>query len=286
MKRIVKFSAIVFFAIICACGQSLHESAMMDAMPQAESKPSPNEAPENIEITDTNIELPRKIIKEGTIRFETADVIKTKEFIQKSISENKGYVSSDNVSNYGGVSGNHTMTIRIPAEKFDTFLEQISENNTHRIDSKEIQALDVTEVFIDVEARVKTKKEIENRYKELLKQAHVVDDILSIEKEIGALRADIESMEGRLRYLKDKVAYSTLTLVFYEKRETGSSYSFGFGSKFIKAFYDGWTNILWFIIGLTNLWPFIIIITIVAFMINRIRKNKKKKNTTEVPPVK
>lgn len=282
MNHYIKYLTIVLAISICACSQNdvLHKEAMSYDESLASADITHETATsDNPEITETNNILQRKIIKEGTIRFETSNISQTRELIQKCVNESKGYISNDNVNSYGSTNGNHNVTIRVPAENFDLLLEQITRNDAHRIDSKEIRALDVTEEFIDVEARIKTKKEIENRYKELLKQAHKIEDILAIERVIGSLRTEIESMEGRLRYLKDKVTYSTLTLVFYEKGETVSRYSFGFGGKFINALHDGWINILWFIIGITHLWPFILILIVVIFGIKRIRKNRKNKKT-------
>jgi hypothetical protein len=141
-----------------------------------------------------------------------------------------------------------------------------------KIESKNISALDVTEEFIDIEARIKTKKELENRYKELLKQAKKVEEILEIEREIGSLRSEIESAEGRLNYLKDRVSLSTLTVVFYEKLNS----SFGFTSKFGQAIQNGWTNLLWFFIGLANFWPFIIIGFTIIIIYKRLKGRKSK----------
>lgn len=297
MKKSVYFLSILFWITISSCSQSEFKA---EAMAYDESMPSSAlggetsiPAEENTAITgnntenNVNIDFQRKIIKEGTIRFETADAAKTREAILKSVKENNGYLANDNASNYGS-STNYHITIRVPADKFDTLLEQIS-SNAKKIESKDIKALDITEEFIDVQARIKTKKELEDRYKEILRQAHKVEDLLKIEKEIGILRSEIESLEGRLRYLKDRVSYSTLTVIFYEQGETTSSYSFGFGEKFINAIYNGWTGMLWFIIGLTSLWPFIIIIIVVILLFKRIRKNrkeKKKNNTIDFPPVK
>lgn len=296
MKQLAYFLSMILSASIISCSQNNSESMAYDMSMQSFA---PEESlPASDEITDinennsdaginANIDLRRKIIKEGTIRFETANAVKTREIILNSVKENNGYLANDNASGYGNSTDYH-ITIRVPAERFDTLLEQIS-SSAKKIDSKEIKALDVTEEFIDVQARINTKKELESRYKEILKQAHKVEDILKIENEIGTLRSDIESLEGRLRYLKDKVSFSTLTVIFYERGEITSSHSFGFGEKFIGAIYGGWEGMLWFIIGLTSLWPFIIIIVAAVFLIKRIRKNRKKKkgnDTFDFPPVK
>jgi hypothetical protein len=77
-----------------------------------------------------------------------------------------------------------------------------------------------------------------------------------------------------LKYLKDKVSLSTLTVVFYEK----TSSSFGFNSKFTQAIHNGWKNILWFFIALTNLWAFLFIGLIAIVVIKWVKKRNKKKN--------
>jgi hypothetical protein len=121
---------------------------------------------------------------------------------------------------------------------------------------------------------MKTKKEIESRYKELLSQAKDVEDILSIEKEIGTLRTDIESVEGRMQYLQNQVAFSSLTVEFYQK----TSSAFHFSSKAGQAIVMGWKWLLAFIIFLVHLWPFIIIGGIIIFTVKRIGKRKKVKS--------
>ncbi len=89
---------------------------------------------------------------------------------------------------------------------------------------------------------------------------------------MGTLQTEIESMEGRLKYLKDKVSYRTLTVTFYET----SQGNFGFGSKMGKAIKNGWTNLLWFFLGLANLWPFLILGLVAIFMYKLISRSNTK----------
>ncbi|HEY0045768.1 MAG TPA: DUF4349 domain-containing protein, partial [Flavobacterium sp.] len=214
------------------------------------------------------------IIKEGEIRFETSSSNATNESISKSVAEYNGYVSEDRIENYDDKIVHH-VTIRVPSPKFEALLGRVSANAI-KVDSKNITALDVTEEYIDIEARVKTKKELEDRYKELLQRAAKVEEILTIEKEIGTLREEIESVEGRLKYLSDRVSFSTLTVVFYEK----TSSSFGLGSKLKEGIHNGWEGLLWFFVALINLWPFLLITGLLLFFIRRraIIKRKNREN--------
>lgn len=212
----------------------------------------------------------RKIIRQGEIRFETEDLKETESLILKAVNELKGYISNDNVYNSENRT-THRVIIRVPADNFEILLERISEN-AQKIDSKTIDAQDVTEEYIDIESRLKTKKEIENRYRELLAQAKNVEDILSIEKEIGTLRTDIESIEARMQYLKDQVSFSSLTVEFYQK--TNSAFHFSMRSG--QALVMGWKWLLAFLIFLIHLWPFLFIGSIIIFTVKRIKTRKKQ----------
>lgn len=184
----------------------------------------------------------------------------------KLVSDLKGYVDTENTSDLKDRI-QYRMTIRVPAENFDRLVEKAIEL-AEKLESKNITTEDVTEEFIDIEARLRTKKELEKRYLELLGKATKVDEVLAIEREIGTLRSDIESIEGRFRYLKDRIALSSLDLVFYEPK--GSS--FGFGSKVIEAVRSGWSNLLDFLVLLINIWPFILLIVSGVYLYRRFKK--------------
>lgn len=214
----------------------------------------------------------RKVIKTGEIRFQTKSIQETTKFLTENVKDFKGYISSDNVYNSGDRI-TQRIEIKVPSDSFDDLLSGISEN-AKKIDYKNVQLQDVTEEYIDIESRIKTKKELENRYKELLLKAKTVQEILSIEKELGTLRTDIESIEGRLKYLKDQVSFSTLTVEYYEL----TSSTLNFSSKIGQAIAMGWKLLISFIIGLVTLWPFILVIGIIIFATIRFNKKRKSKN--------
>lgn len=195
----------------------------------------------------------RKLIKDGRVEFETDQLNTTRKTIFEAVKKHKGYVSSDQEYKSPGRKSN-TITIRVPADNFDNLLNDAIQG-VKRFDNKEINVKDVTEEFLDIQARLKTKKELEQRYAELIKQANNVTEILEIEKETGALRSDIESIEGRLNYLQNRISLSTLTITFYENVPNETL----FGQEFSNGFKNGWNNLIWFFIMLINIWPFIVI---------------------------
>lgn len=267
MKKNIWILPVIVVLTLYSCGRSVEFSS-----PSLEEKSGDfHEMDEIATEQDKEILLfERKIIKNGSITFETFNAQETRAFIMKGVSEAKGYISSDNIFDYGQ-RREHNITIRVPSEKFDLLVEELSASAA-RLDRKEIGATDVTEEFIDVEARIKTKKELETRFKELLKQAKSVQEILEVEKEIGKLRTEIESIEGRFRYIKDRVAFSTLNVVFYEK----TSQPFDFARKIGEGIKSGWTSLLWFLLGLVHVWPFVLALAVGGFYFRRHYKNKRK----------
>lgn len=264
MKRLIYTLAVAL--IFVACGTSNNELGLVSSADMAMETP----IVETSAVARTVPLVERKIIREGDIDFLTADAAKTRLAILDAVSEVGGYISEDASNSYDG-SLRHTMTLRVPAEKFDTLLAAVS-SNASKIDHKQISAQDVTEAFIDVEARVKTKKELEARYMELLGRANTVTDVLEVERELGTLRADIESVEGQLKYLTDRVAMSSLTVTFYEKNEGG----FGFARHIGEAVSTGWDMLLWVVVGLTHLWPFVVIGALVVLVVTVAHRKKRK----------
>lgn len=257
-------SALLIILFISSCGSNENRGDFLNEFQITEKQPASGQVNDFDEPV-----IDRKIIKDGNIRFETSSVKETTELIRVTAAELGGYIGNENIYDYKDRI-EYTVVVRVPENNFDKLVDKISAS-AEKIESKNINSLDVTEEFIDVEARVKTKKELEARYKEILKQASRVDEILNIEREIGKLRSEIESLEGRLNYLKNRVSLSSLTITYYEK----TSSPFGFFSKFYQALKNGWTYLLWFIIILTSLWPFILIMLIVLFIILRITKRKR-----------
>ena len=257
MKLQGKIIGLLLLILVLGC--SNNENASMEL---ADEKSMSTQAEQE------EIYVERKLIKEGIVEFETYDINSTREQILESIEKNKAYISSDQEYKTVGRISN-TIIIRVPAKSFDLLLNDATKG-VAKFDSKNIEVKDVTEEFLDIQARLKTKKELENRYLELLKKANSVTEILEVEQQIGQLRSEIESIEGRLKYLESKVSLSTLTITFYQivPKETE------FGHKLKNGFKNGWDNLIWFFVFLTNIWTFILIGIGLIFGFRMWRKRK------------
>lgn len=229
-----------------------------------------NESDKQTNSGKENVEIARKLIKTGRVTFEVKDLSETRKKIDQAVENANAYIGNENSYKYSHRI-THTVIVRIPTKNFDVFLKDISQGVKY-FDEKNISVKDVTEEFLDIQARVKTKKELEKRYLDLLKKANSVTEVLEVEKELGKVREEIESVEGRLKYLQNQVQFSTLTITYYKSIGTSNQ----FGQKFKNAFKNGWENLVWFFIGLVNMWTFILL-GFVIFILFRFYFKKKKK---------
>lgn len=261
MKAKNLFILLASLLVLSGCTQPQDDSVSSEAMMAVplQKMDGPDQAVRTIE---------RKLIKEGNVEFETDDLGTARQKVYKAVEKYKGYIDSDQeFRSVGRVS--HTITARVPAGEFDAMMSEATEGVT-QFDRKAINIRDVTEEFVDVEARIRTKKELESRLLELLKQAKTVSEILEIETQLGTLRADIESIEGRMKYLSSQVSFSTLSLTFYQTIPKTTA----FGKQFGEGVRNGWQNLVWFFVGLVNIWPFLLVTLAIVIWLRVYRKRK------------
>ena len=223
--------------------------------------------------TQVDTQIEKKIIKTADISISVEDYQDALVAVKKVISEKGAYIGDESEENASyRITGN--ILIRVPREKFDDLMGSIV-GIAETVDSKSIHVEDVTEQFIDIQSRLKNKREVENQYREILKQAKTIDEILRVNEHLRIITEEIESKEGRLKYLQSQVNFSTIRLYMYQNYE--QSY-IGFFGKFGEAFSGGWDGLLNFIIGLVYLWPFLIIAGVLTWWIRKRILKRKTKN--------
>ncbi len=117
--------------------------------------------------------------------------------------------------NLGGFLSHRTdtqITIRVPAAQFDEALKGIA--GMGDVLTRNVQVEDVTEEYLDVTLRLKNARQVRERIAQLLANAKNVEESLEVERELHRLSAEIERLEGRLKYLRNKAQYSTITVTF------------------------------------------------------------------------
>lgn len=221
--------------------------------------------------------IEQKIIKSGDLRFETSDMEETYGAVHQLIKKYNAIVQSDS-EDKDDYTFSRYLTLRIPNDHFDNFIKDLSKGVDY-FDRKNISIQDVTEEYVDVASRIKTKKALEARYLELLNKANKVSEMLEIERELATIREEIEAKEGRLKYIQNKVSMSTINIEFYKAMERKAGARVSFGTKFVNAIKSGFNGISTFFLWVIEVWPFIIIlVALIYFIRKRFKKKSNNKN--------
>ena len=208
-----------------------------------------------------------KIIKTADIEFESKDLEETYVRIRKLVASQRGSLQLDDTGkNYDQIY--RRLTIRVPSENFQELVDGIVQGVSH-FDTKKISEKDVGAEFVDLSARLKAKRKLEERYLQLLTKAKNVEEMLKIERELAQIREEIEAKQGRLNYLQNRVSLSTIDLRFYERIEPVEVAQLSFGGRIINALEGGWNGVLNFFVGMLYIWPFLLIGGVAFFLIRR-----------------
>jgi len=218
-----------------------------------------------------------KIIKTATSRYKVDDVKKATATIKKMAEQYGAYISELQFNNTLYEKQNK-FTVKVPNAAFDAMMDTIAGTATF-IEFENITTKDVTEEFTDITARLKTKQAVKARYEEVLrKRAVTVEDILLTEDKLRIIQEEIEAAQGRLQYLSDKVAFSTIHIDLYETVnyvDTPESYSKTFIDKAKNGFSNGWSIVEVLILGLITIWP-LLLLGVLATVFVRVYVNKTK----------
>lgn len=219
--------------------------------------------------------ISKKIIKNGDMRIQVGDIKKSQDKINEIIKNNQAYIQKEEFQNTD-IDENLYITIRVPHKNFDALVNSFS-NGVGSVLSKNISSNDVTEEYTDVSIKLANKKIYLEKYRDMLKSAATTKDMLEIQENIRELEDEIDVSEGRLRFIDDRVNYSTLNLNLYkEKIRSSATSNIGFGSRFGDSVTKGWNSFVTFILGIISLWPFFLLIPVFIFLWRKWRGRKKK----------
>ena len=274
-KLIFVFSFLVVF-LSCTDTTNHSISQSRDASPMGEmSEMLLDEAISKETEQNGTVLQPQKLIKTGYFTFETGSVDNTYSKIKGWTTAHQGFIQNDKtIKEYDRIR--RSLLVRVPSKSFQTIVDSIYKS-VASLDRKEVILDDVTEEFVDLEARLMAKRKLEERYLQLLPKATSVKDMLEIERQIANIREEIESKQGRLKYLQNKVSLSSIHIDFYEMSSVQKAPSQTYAKRLWRAAKGGFTGVGDFFIGLIYVWPFLLIALLIAlYFRRRIRKRKSK----------
>ena len=238
----------------------------------------------------TSAEFEDKIIRTANIVMDSSDAQKCYDTLVDFAKQNGGREisvskSTDTYGSYDYI--NIEAELKISPDKLDDFIALAEK--TDKVTSSEISSDDVTREYYDVKLRLESKKEALKNYYKLLSEAKTIQESLEVQRYITDLTAEIESMEGTLKYYDSRVDLSTVYLNIRQRDKNAEeiedfhwdSLSFGDFCKLMKNGFLSvlnflWSLLLWIIIAVVVLSPVLLIAGGVFFLIRRYRKKHPK----------
>ncbi|MBI5917256.1 MAG: DUF4349 domain-containing protein [Bacteroidetes bacterium] len=227
--------------------------------PPQQTQPQPNQPiPDKQPAVE---KIARQIIKTANYRIQVKDVNASSRQANLLATQHGGYVSDSELTNSSYETTN-AITIRVPAARFDSLLDDLGHEAIFT-QYKRITSQDVTEEYVDITIRLKTKIAVRDRYVDILRtKAKTVKDVLAAEEQIRIIQEEIEAKEGRLRYLKDQVGMSTIRLELYQEiefRPEPNAFRESFWVKLWTGLQNGWSLLQGIVIFFINIWPLVIL---------------------------
>lgn len=145
----------------------------------------------------------RQMIYNAAFRLQVASVEDSIRRATQSAVDAGGYLAGRH---------NHSITLRVPKDRFQAFLADLPELG--QVLAQQLKAEDVTAEYRDLGIRIDNAAQTRKRLLALLDKASKMEDILKIEEALARVTAELESMKGQLKLLSDRIAFSTLELAF------------------------------------------------------------------------
>ncbi|MFA6450796.1 MAG: DUF4349 domain-containing protein [bacterium] len=229
---------------------------------------------------ESPVSFDRKIIKTGAISLEVISIEKAMAAVKEATNKAGGFIGSSSVEEQPQDAKYGSIVVRIPQTAFDGALSTLKKIG--RVTKENVAGEDVTEEYVDIESRLRNLKREEARFLDVLDMAKSVKDILAVEEQLGRVRGEIETSEGRQKYLDNRIALATITIDMYEKASVASATPKLWGiadtlKKALRAFLETFRTILFALIWIAVFSPLIILIYLLSIISRRYRAKKAKK---------
>ncbi len=307
MKRFLFFASLALL-LLTACGGAKAENYADESPALAPAQPlsvyTDEAAEDNASMRNTTgiaaeaIQQKRLVIKDADLRLVVDDPEKKMDEIVALANSLGGYVVNSEIYQTYADSGakvpEGNISVRIPAEKMDTALEEIK-TNVVEVDSENISGQDVTDQYVDLQSRLKAKKATEENLLKILAEAQTTEETLAVYSELQIIQSDIEVLTGQINYYEQSAAMSSIniTLIASEKIQPIEIGGWKLGETTSKAvqnlinYLQGFVRfIITFVILVIPVLITIFLPFYLAFLALRAFLRRRKKKTVKTPPQK
>ena len=288
-------------ALLTGCGSAGKSAASYDSgmveyavSDEAAMAPAEGAAMKNSAADTGSTQLPqnRKWIVTVNLTAETDDLDALRSALDEKIAALNGYVEDQSVYN-GSIydSGRRyrsaNLTVRIPADSIDAFLQDVGGLANIVRQNKSIE--DVTLSYVATESRLKALETEEARLLELLSQAETMTDLLEIEARLSEVRSELENYASQKRLYDNQIDYATIYIAIEEVQEYTPTEEPSLWERIRDGFKDNLEGVgeglldvlVWFIVSIPTLVVLAVVVLILVLIVRHIRRRRKAKKTAK-----
>ena len=277
MKKFVPYFLLLFSIINCSSASNSEENFMSkSSMSSPEMAVMRDSGRTSIsELSQSNID--KKIQKNANLSIEVKDIEKSLDKAKQIISTFNGEIISTSSGGMDFGQPYANIRLRVPSEKLNDAVEALKKISS-KILSENIYTNDVTEEFIDIEAKLNIMKSTEKRFNDLLNEAKNVEEVIQVEKELMRIRGEIDSLQGRIKYLTTTTDNSQLNIYMIEEMPISGGDDWNINDSFddsLRNFVSFTKSMADFLIGIIVFMPILIILGLGTFFGYRFIKKKR-----------
>lgn len=181
-----------------------------------EPQPTPPTRTRALTVPDDFVAAPPMILRTAQIVLTTRNFTQTRDALQTVLQRHGGHIGQLNVASPVAAARTLQASLRIPATQLEAVMAEI--RGLGRVESENQGGEEVTQQYVDLEARLANSRIAEQRLADVLRQrTGKISDILDVEKEMSRVRGEIERMEAERKNLGDRVSFATLNVTVNEE---------------------------------------------------------------------
>jgi hypothetical protein len=231
LKKVSRFFPVLITALIlglsgCSSSSKSDESKMNQsskAMDSAQPKSGnsvalSSEEVKKVQTEPAKLEVPSQmVIYQADLRLRVKRFEKTLQIIEEKVDKYGGYIADSNVNKAGKEQMSGSIKLRVPQKHFQAFLHE-AEGLAAEVIGRDIKGQDVTEEYVDLSSRLKSKRVVEERLTTFMKDAAKTEDLLKISADLATVQEEIETIEGKMKFLENQTSLSTINITLYENK--------------------------------------------------------------------
>ncbi len=272
-------AALVLLFLLAACSSGAASAPELGALPRdargaaAVGGPAGGDAASGSSTTTGTAEISaeRRIVKTGEITIRVPNVANALASVRAAALQMGGYIGG---SQAGTLDDSATLTLRIPAARFDDALAAL-----HELDGKVLveatREEDVTASIVDLTARIDNLEASESQYRALLARAEKIDDVLNVQSRLDDVRGQIEQLKGQLKSVSGQADLATLTVTLTPDAQPVQKASAGWdpgatASQALAALVDIGKGLASVVIWFAIVWlPILLVLAIIGLIVLR-----------------